>query len=53
MSILMKSQKERVKKLLDLELCNTFRINLILDKALFELNLIKTNELKILDDLMI
>ena len=47
----MKMQTAIVKKLLDLEPSNTFRMSLILDKALFEHNLIKTNELKKLDDI--
>ena len=51
MSSLMKMQTAIVKKLLDLEPSNTFRMSLILDKALFEHNLIKTNELKKLDDI--
>ena len=45
------SLKEKTERLLDLEPYNTVRINLILGKALDELNLVTTNETTIFNNI--
>ena len=46
-----KSLKERIERLIDLKPYNTIRINLILDNAICELNLMIADEMKNLDDI--
>ena len=51
MSTPIKSLKEKIERLIDLESYNTIRINLILNKGLDELNLIIANETATLKDI--
>ena len=51
MSTPIKSLKEKIERLIDLEPYNTIRINLILNKGLDELNLIIANETATLKDI--
>ena len=46
-----KSLKERIERLIDLKPYNTIRMNLILDNAIGELNLMIADEMKNLDDI--
>ena len=43
--------KERIERLIDLKHYNTIRMNLILDNAICELNLMIADEIKNLDDI--
>ena len=51
MSSSIKILNKAVEKLINLELYNTVRINLLLDKALDELNLMITNNITIFNDI--
>ena len=46
MSNPVKSMKERTKRLIDLELCNTIRMKLIIDRAIDGLNLMIADKIK-------
>ena len=46
-----KSLKEKIERLIDLQLCNTIRINLILNKCSDELNLIIANKITTLNNI--